>query len=58
MTEKDKILIAEAHTTRTDHNYIDRLCRVAESEEARRELERLSHDAFVAEKIAFDCEGY
>lgn len=58
MTEKDKALISEARYVRTDHNYIDRLKNQAESEEARRELARLSHDAFVAEEIAFDCRDY
>lgn len=57
MTLEDKILIEKARFAgRTDYNYIDSLKSRAESEEARKELERMSHDAFVAEKIAFDCE--
>lgn len=56
LTEKDRYLIEEAGTTRTDHNYIDYLCRQAESEEARAELEEMSHRAFVAEKIAGDLD--
>lgn len=56
MTEKDMALIEEAQTTRTDHNFIDYLCGQTESEEADRILRNLSHDAFVAEKIAFDNE--
>lgn len=57
MTLEDKILIEKARFAgRTDYGYIDSLKRRAQSDEARRELERMSHDAFVAEKIAFDCE--
>lgn len=58
MTEKDKALIdeAEEHVRLGDHNGVDALLREAESEEAQTTLRKMSCDAFLRERLAFELD--